>query len=532
MAAFLSLIVLGAPSYINIITRGSFESNAVSSSMSWIAVPLVLSVVVLSVRSMVLASVISVIGVLMLPLFTPGLQYSALPSVIGYVALLSVLILLVRRQRDLLEQDRQQEIRKLNKNLEYRNVQIRTAVEVSQRAITVLEHDKMLNQTVNLIQERFDYLYVGLFLLEDGSSEHATLRAESGRERGMQAARKSMAVAESSPIGWVISKSKPLVVNYRQVGADDSMEPMIPGAQSAIILPLIVRERAIGALVCQSDEDAAFSEEDVAVMEIISDQLAIAIDNARLFSRVQQHATELEDRVQERTAQLNAVNRELEDFAHIVSHDLKAPLRAIAQIAGWIEMDHGHEFGERASELFNLLKSRVHRMGDLIDGILRYSRVGRDKTKKTHIELNKTLAEIISSLAPPAHIQMKVKAGMPTIFADRTHVEQVFQNLISNAIKFMDKPEGIVEIESSQYEGGWLFRVADNGPGIDEKYHEKVFEIFETLSPRDELESTGVGLTITQKIVEGWGGKIWIESKVGQGATFCFTLPQGDEHEI
>jgi signal transduction histidine kinase len=129
-------------------------------------------------------------------------------------------------------------------------------------------------------------------------------------------------------------------------------------------------------------------------------------------------------------------------------------------------------------------------------------------------------------VAPPENISITVENELPVIEFERTRITQVFQNLLSNAVKFMDKPEGQVKIGCVEEDGFWKFTVADNGPGIEEKYFEKIFDMFQTLAPRDEVESTGVGLTVAKKIVELYGGKIWVQSKVGEGSTFLFTLPK------
>jgi signal transduction histidine kinase len=141
------------------------------------------------------------------------------------------------------------------------------------------------------------------------------------------------------------------------------------------------------------------------------------------------------------------------------------------------------------------------------------------------VNLNELVSEVIDMLSPPKNITITVENEMPTIKCERTRIMQVFQNLLSNAVKFMNKPQGKIKISYADENDFWKFGVSDNGPGIEEKYFEKIFQIFQTLTPRDEFESTGIGLTITKKIVELYGGRIWVESEVGNGSTFFFTLP-------
>jgi two-component system, LuxR family, sensor kinase FixL len=235
---------------------------------------------------------------------------------------------------------------------------------------------------------------------------------------------------------------------------------------------------------------------------------------------------ELEQRVRERTAKLEAANKELQSFAYVVSHDLKAPLRNIAQLATWLVEDYAQAFDAKGKEYAALLLDRVKRMDNLINGVLEYSRIGCVVGKEEPIDLNALLSEVVDIFAPPPHIRIALQPSLPMIVSDKTRITQVFQNLIGNAIKFMDKPQGEIAVSCADDGASWCFSVTDNGPGIDPKYHDKIFQIFQTLHPRDEVESTGIGLTIVKKIVELYGGKIGIESEIGKGSTFWFTLPK------
>ena len=247
------------------------------------------------------------------------------------------------------------------------------------------------------------------------------------------------------------------------------------------------------------------------------------------LNRYREH---LEELVVERTAELENTNKELKDFAYIVSHDLKAPLRGISQLADWISQDYTNAFDEDGKEMMNLLIGRAKRMDNLIEGVLQYSRVGRIVEGYVNINLNTLVKNTIELIEPPEHIQITIENELPVIAGDRTRIEQVFQNLLGDAIKFMDKPRGEVKVACVDEGAHWKFSVTDNGPGIKEKHHETVFQIFQTLTSRDERESTGVGLTIVKKIIELHGGRIWVESEVGEGSTFFFTLPKkGEKNE-
>lgn len=235
---------------------------------------------------------------------------------------------------------------------------------------------------------------------------------------------------------------------------------------------------------------------------------------------------EAELRQAELMKKVENINKELKDFASVVSHDLKAPLRGIKALATWILDDCADKLGKEAGEQLNLLLGRVDRMYDLIDGVLRYARAGRTGENPLQVNLNKFIPEISDMLAPPKSITITLEDEMPVIECEETRVMQLFQNLLSNAIKYMDKPQGKIKVGCVAEDGFWKFSVADNGPGIEEKHFEGIFKMFQALPVPDKPEGTGVGLTIARKIVELCGGKIWLESKVGKGSTFFFTLPK------
>jgi two-component system sensor kinase FixL len=233
----------------------------------------------------------------------------------------------------------------------------------------------------------------------------------------------------------------------------------------------------------------------------------------------------VEKRSHELMHELESTNSELKDFAYIVSHDLKAPLRGITSLAQWIYSDYQDKFDKDGKEQLDMLLNRTKRMHNLLDGILKYSRLNNIEEQKTEFNLNEVIMEVIELLAPPDNISILIENDMPFLRLERTRIFQLFENLISNAIKYMDKPNGEIRISCKNQDDYWQFSVSDNGPGIEEKYFDKIFTIFQTLKSRDEFESTGIGLTIVKKIVGMYGGKVWVESKIGVGSTFHFTLP-------
>lgn len=226
------------------------------------------------------------------------------------------------------------------------------------------------------------------------------------------------------------------------------------------------------------------------------------------------------------TVALEERNRELDQFAYVTSHDLKAPLRGIANLSQWIEEDLGESVTDDIRKQLDLLRGRVHRMEGLIDGILQFSRVGRVKGVSEPVDVGALLHDVIDLIAPPAGFQIEVAPNMPTMPAERLRLQQVFQNLIGNAIKHHNRADGRICISVSDAGQMYEFAVADDGPGIAPQYHQKVFVIFQTLAARDKLEGTGIGLSLVKKIVESNGGKIWLESAEGAGTTFHFTWPK------
>lgn len=240
-------------------------------------------------------------------------------------------------------------------------------------------------------------------------------------------------------------------------------------------------------------------------------------------ARIRQLNAELEQRVEERTADLRETNEELAEFAYVVTHDLKAPLRGIHQLSEWLSQDHSANLDDEGLRLLGLLRGRVKHLQKMIDGLLACARVARTPEPESSVATLQLVQEIATVLAPPPHIHILPAADLPTIWGNPDRLYQVFQNLLDNAVKYLDKPHGRVEVAAIRRRGSWEFRVSDNGPGIPERYQEKVFQIFQRLDPSGQIPGTGLGLTLVKRIVEARGGRIWIESRDGEGTTICFT---------
>jgi PAS domain S-box-containing protein len=226
------------------------------------------------------------------------------------------------------------------------------------------------------------------------------------------------------------------------------------------------------------------------------------------------------------TRELERSNSELDQFAYVASHDLKAPLRGIANLTQWIEEDLGDRVTGDSREHMQLLKGRVNRMEALINGILAYSRAGRITEKAERVDVGRLLTEAIELLSPPEGAEIVVAPKMPVLETERVPLQQVFMNLLGNAIKYNTNPQPRVEVSVKSRDNEYEFAIADNGPGIAPQYRDKVWQIFQTLAPRDKVEGTGIGLSVVKKIVEARGGRTWLESEVGKGTTFYFTWPK------
>jgi PAS domain S-box-containing protein len=224
----------------------------------------------------------------------------------------------------------------------------------------------------------------------------------------------------------------------------------------------------------------------------------------------------------------NEAYRELDQFAYVASHDLKAPLRGIANLAQWIQDDTWERLGAESIEHMRLLQGRVRRMEALIDGILTYSRAGRVLDRPEAVDTGALVREVIELLAAPTDVTIQLSAEMPLLQAERVPLQQVFLNLIGNAVKFtrMVRSDPVIRIDWRDAGDVFEFSVSDNGPGIDPEYHERIWGIFQTLEPRDKVEGTGIGLAVVRKIVDTRGGSANVESAPKQGATFRFTWPK------
>ena len=251
--------------------------------------------------------------------------------------------------------------------------------------------------------------------------------------------------------------------------------------------------------------------------------------NSRKFIFIMSDVNErkkAEIQLNEYLSDLEKTNKELDKFAYIVSHDLKAPLRAIGNLTDWITQDSADNLTDESKENFQIIKGRVKRMEQLINAILEYSKVSKHKGTQELFSFNEIIHNAVDLAGTDSNCKIEISGTMPEYYGDKVKYQQVFMNLISNGIKHNNKEQKKIEICCREEGKFWEFMIKDNGPGIDKRFHEKVFVIFQTLKARDEFESTGIGLSIVKKIVEEAGGSIRIESTPGEGAAFYFTVPK------
>jgi len=221
-------------------------------------------------------------------------------------------------------------------------------------------------------------------------------------------------------------------------------------------------------------------------------------------------------------SKLEKSNDELQEYAHIVSHDLKSPLRSIDALVSWLEEDNKEKLDVQSLQNINLIKSTLENMEDLISDILEYSSLTGNEKDIKPVDIQKITDELLETLLIPDHISLKIHKPMPTIRGDEVKLKQLFQNLISNAVKYNDKEKGLIEIEATDEGTFYEFSISDNGIGIDPKDQDKVFKIFHAVNK--SKDSTGIGLSIVKKIINLHGGDIWLDSELGKGTTFYFTL--------
>lgn len=288
---------------------------------------------------------------------------------------------------------------------------------------------------------------------------------------------------------------------------------------SEITVPIKRDGKIIGIIDAEHERKNYFNKHQIRTLESIASLVALQLKSALNLRKLK----EAQDRNIDLLEKLEKQNTELQEYAHVVSHDLKSPLRSISALATWIKLDNYDHFGDTSLQYFADLESTLETMENLISNILEYSSIRIDDQKiDNFVDLHKLVEELIRVMYRPEHISIQILNRLPKVKGDSIKFQQLFQNLLSNSIKFNDKELGIIKVDVKPRPSFYEFSVNDNGIGIEEKYFNKIFKIFQSL--KYDKTSTGVGLSIVKKIVEIYKGEIWVESEIEKGTTFFFTI--------
>jgi signal transduction histidine kinase/HAMP domain-containing protein len=418
---------------------------------------------------------------------------------------------------------------------------------LSEKAEQIIQHHNTLLKLANMPEQEFDSLLrttaeqdaevlnverVSIWLFNTGRTEIVCRDLFTRTGRTHQSG-ESLKVKEHPVYFKTLENSRIIATNNAQIDArtcEFKNAYLLPkGITSMIDVPVRLHGQIAG-IVCHEHVGPARewtnTEQDFAAS--VADMISLKLE-ATERSKVEKALEKLNRDLEATIEELSRTNKQMQEFVHIVAHDLKTPVRGIGTLADWIISDYGDKLDDRGREQVHLLKARVIRIDKLIEGMLQFSKIVRNRQNEKQINLNKLVSEIINNIKPPDTIEIAADS-LPVVTCECDHIMRIFENLLSNAVAFMDKPRGLIKVGCVEQGDFWKFYVCDNGPGIEQRHFERIFKIFQTLPKKDEPEATGIGLAIAKKITEIYGGKIWVESQIGKGSTFFFTFPkqQGD----
>jgi GAF domain-containing protein len=389
---------------------------------------------------------------------------------------------------------------------------------------TQAAHEEMLiEHTFSIIRESLPAAIFDILLWDEKANGLQERLSSPGTSKNDQ--RRIFHIGEGV-VGTVAKTRKPWRIgDVRKVPEYISMWD---GILSELCLPISIGERLLGVLNLESKQLNAFSEADERLLSTLAGQLAVAIDRLRAEVELRQLNTQLEQRVLDRTAALEAANRELESFAYSVSHDLRAPLRGINGFGRMLAEDYQESLGEEGRSLLTKMLESAARMDELIADLLQFSRLSRQAINRQPVTISKMVEQIINELnavTPDRQIEWQV-GELPDCMADPSLLRQVLINLLENSVKYTSgRARAVIQVGSQQENGGTVYFVRDNGAGFNMKYAHKLFGVFQRLHSEHQFEGTGIGLATVGRIIARHGGKIWADAEVEKGATFYFTLP-------
>ncbi|MEZ0395186.1 MAG: GAF domain-containing protein [Anaerolineales bacterium] len=410
--------------------------------------------------------------------------------------------------------------------IQRQNEYLATSAEIGRLVTSTLDMTTLLNRTVNLILERFDFYHAAIFLIEE-TGFNAVLAAATGKA-GEEMLRRghSLPVGSKSIVGTVTSSGQPLIVNDTATDPTHRPNPLLPDTRAEAAIPLRIGDRIIGALDIQSTTPNAFTGSDVAVLQTLADQVAVAIDNARSYELAQQAIREMRE-----------LDRLKTQFLANMSHELRTPLNSIIGFSRVILKGIDGPVTELQEQDLNAIYNSGQHLLRLINDILDLSKIEAGKMELAFDDVN--IADTINSVLPtvsglikdkPVVLQKEIAEDLPPVRADAVRIRQVLINLLSNAAKFTEKGSITLSAQVETNEMGQpeiMVKVIDTGPGISPEDQSKLFQPFSQVdaSPTRKTGGTGLGLSISRRLVELHGGRIGVHSELGKGSVFYFTLP-------